>query len=148
MKSPLLGVCYKNRNDKKIKDKINKRLDLFFKHDNNGYTLEQQLDMICANLMLLMRKKNIDSLYITGSQMTEEINRSLSIIGTCLKKHDISFMIEKTSLCTVESLEMFAKAEGVLFIEQMNKSLNDDILKEVECCKKYDVDNLGFVIVE
>lgn len=148
LKSTLIGVLYKNRSNKKIKDKINKKLDLIFKRGNKGYTQEQQIEMICADLVFLIKKKGINSLYITGSQITEEVSQLFSIIDKHLKNYDVNFTIEKNFLCNVESLEKFAEADGGVFIEQMNKSLNEDILKEVDYCKKYSIDNLGFIIVE
>lgn len=148
LKSTLIGVLYKNRSSKKIKDKINKKLDLIFKRGNKGYTQEQQIEMICADLVFLIKKKGINSLYITGSQITEEVSQLFSIIDKHLKNYDVNFTIEKNFLCNVESLEKFAEADGGVFIEQMNKSLNEDILKEVDYCKKYSIDNLGFIIVE
>ena len=104
--------------------------------------------MICADLVFLIKKKGINSLYITGSQITEEVSQLFSIIDKHLKNYDVNFTIEKNFLCNVESLEKFAEADGGVFIEQMNKSLNEDILKEVDYCKKYSIDNLGFIIVE
>lgn len=148
LKSPLLGVLRESRGNKKIKDKIDNKLAVIFKQDNRGYTQEEQIKIICTNLGLLIKKKGINSIFITGSHMTEKMNKILSALELYLKDNNINFVTEKNFLNDAESLRKFSETESVLFIERMNESFNDDIFKETEYCNKYNIENLGFIIVE
>lgn len=79
--------------------------------------------------------------------MSGEINQFILKLSECLEKNNIEFSTGESIILNKDSLEKFSVADGVVFVEQINKSLLSEIDNEVSLCSKYDVQNLGFVLV-
>lgn len=57
-------------------------------------------------------------------------------------------IIGQSILYDVTSMEKFAQADSVIFIEQKEKSLNSEIYEETKYANKYGINILGFVVIE
>lgn len=146
--SPLLEVFAIDEQNKKIGRHLDKWIRNFFVQRNETFSKEERLQMLCTNIKVFMRKKNIEEIYLTGSISTTEISQFLQELKVYLDKSKITFVTGNSILYDANSLEMFTEKKGVVFIEQIGKSLNDEIHKELQYCNEYSVENIGIVVLE
>lgn len=146
--SPLLEVFAIDEQNKKIGKHLDKWIRNFFVQRNETFSKEERLQMLCTNIKVFMRKKNIEEIYLTGSISTTEISQFLQELKVYLDKSKITFVTGNSILYDANSLEMFTEKKGVVFIEQIGKSLNDEIHKELQYCNEYSVENIGIVVLE
>ena len=90
----------------------------------------------------------MEHLYITSSIALEEVNNLLQKLQQNLKNGGIDVEVGNSILYDAGSLEKFVSMDGVIFVEQMEKSLLEEIESEVWNCGKYNVKNLGFIVIE
>lgn len=146
LQAPLLGVV---RGDKK-KCTLGKKIDCFIENfflDEKTPT-DDKLKMMCANIKLISQKNNIKKIFITSSIDLRENNDIIVKLSKQLEEYGISFVIGKSILHCEESLKKCIDMDAIIFIETRNKSSLKEISNEIDCCKKYELDNLGFIIVE
>lgn len=93
-------------------------------------------------------KNNMRSVYLTGSVQTAEVTEFIKEIKKGFDEENITNAVGKPILYDADSLEKFSERDGVVFIEQLGKSLNDEICEELYYCEKYGVQNIGFVVLE
>lgn len=148
LKARLLGTVYDVKMTSRIKDKIDWKLDNVLRNRNCKCTIDEQIKLICTNLEVLTKKKNLQKICITCSMLTSEIKELLTKMQENLNESNVSFVVRESFLYKNEELKTLIDADGVVFIEQMEKSMNSEIYKEMEICKEYDIDVLGFVVVE
>lgn len=146
LKYPLLGVF--SNNSKEHYNKIDQLLRKMFYKSSNINSIEEQLQMMCTTVKVIMQKNNMERIYVTSTMKSKDINMVLQKFAQKLDKNEIKYSIGEPILYSAKSLEEFSKTDGVIFVEQINKSLMRDINREVEECKKYDIKNLGFVLIE
>ena len=79
---------------------------------------------------------------------SKEVNELIQKLKEAFPNGEVSFETGNSILYDAESLEKFVLTDGVIFIEQIGKSLLDEIYQENECCNKYGVKNLGFVVID
>ncbi len=146
--SPLLEVFAIDEQNKKVGKHLDKWIKNFFVQRNETFSKEERLQMLCTNIKVCMRQKNIEEIYLTGSISTTEISQFLQELKDYLDKSKITFVTGNSILYDANSLEMFTEKKGVVFIEQIGKSLNDEIYKELQYCNEYGVENIGVVVLE
>lgn len=120
------------------------------KHSKKGpqFTEEERISMICAGIKISAQKGELKEIYVTGSCNDEESERIKALILDGLKKCGIAAKVGNTIVYDPESLELVASSDGVVLVERVDYSLYNDIQKEVELCKRYDVEIIGAVGIE
>lgn len=146
--SPLLEVFVGDNQKRKFGSRLDKWIRNFFVQKNETFSKDDRLQMLCTNIKVFMRKKNIEEIYLTGSISTTEISQFLQELKEYLDKYNITFVTGNSILYDANSLEVFTEKKGVVFIEQIGKSLNDEIHKELQYCDEYGVENIGFIVLE
>ena len=103
--------------------------------------------MIATRIKIEAEKKEIqkvgliiDKTVDAGSKMAESI--------TALLGQDIKLQVINSIFDQPESLQEFAKMEGVVLIEQTDKSRYDDIRTTAALCANYQVQLIGSIIIE
>lgn len=146
--SPLLEVFVEDNQKRKFGSCLDKWIRNFFVQKNETFSKDDRLQMLCTNIKVFMRRKNIEEIYLTGSINTSEISQFLQELKGCLNKTKITFVTGNSILYDADSLEVFTEKKGVVFIEQIGKSLNDEIYKELQYCDEYEVENIGFIVLK
>ena len=146
----MFKICRSREKDKKkgLGNKIDCWIKTLFIDKNEKNFLEDKIKIICANLQLISQKSGIQKIYITSSVNMNKSNDVIETISNNLKHFNIEVMSGESILYNEDSLKKCTEMDGVVFVEMRNQSLLDEIRKEVECCKKYGLENMGFVIVE
>lgn len=147
LNSEALVVCTENKKIGKKNNIIDRRIEKAFKNDSALYIESGQLDMLYARIQIAIEKNHLRKIHLTSSLMSGEINQFILKLSEYLEKNNIEFSTGESIILNKDSLEKFSVADGVVFVEQINKSLLSEIDNEVSLCSKYDVQNLGFVLV-
>lgn len=127
------------------------RLDKWLRNKKSGTVdivqEEEQIRLIATRIKIEAEKKEIqkvgliiDKTVDAGSKMAESI--------TALLGQDIKLQVINSIFDQPESLQEFAKMEGVVLIEQTDKSRYDDIRTTAALCANYQVQLIGSIIIE
>ena len=111
---------------------------------------EGEIGMIAAGAGLGSKKAKAGKIYITGSLSDETIKNIRTKVSDAIKKNYSDLIIDNgdSALTDPVSLSSLADADAVIIIEKLRKSKYDDIAKEIEIAKNYEVKVLGAVMVE
>lgn len=148
LERPVLETFIVSNKKKKIGNRIDSFIDRLFIQRNDSFSREDKLQMLCTNVKVFMKKNNMRSVYLTGSVQTAEVTEFIKEIKKGFDEENITNAVGKPILYDADSLEKFSERDGVVFIEQLGKSLNDEICEELYYCEKYGVQNIGFVVLE
>lgn len=148
LKCTYLGLFSEKEKRKKMGQKIDSWIDSFFEESDKKVLSEENLKMLCTRIRVLLKKNKIEKMYVTSSLESNEIKNFLDKLKECLNKDNVTFEVGESILNDANSLEKFAESDGVIFIEQMERSLMEEIVQEINCCKKYGVNNLGIIAVK
>lgn len=146
LRCSLLGIFSGQNN--KSKNIIDKWINRLFGHDYCSYSEENAMELLCAEIRIIIQKNNIKRIYVTSTAESNDIEKFLNLFKTKLGKEKVDLSIGKSIVHDVNSLERFTESEAVIFLEQINCSLINDVRKEVGECSRYDVQDLGFILIE
>lgn len=145
---PVLGVFSGKNKKKKFGNVIDRWIIKIFNKENDTFSEDKRLEMLCAGIKVMAQKGKIQKIYVTSSVDSKEVNELIHKLKEALPNNEVFFEIGNSILYDAESLEKFVLTDGVIFIEQIGKSLIDEMYQETECCDKYGINNLGFVVVD
>lgn len=114
-------------------------------HKAGALTLEEEINLICANIKVACQKEN--SVYLSGSvidAMPKEIVEQ--IVEECSEK-GITVVAGKELSYHADALEKLAEVGQVVFMEQLRDSYYDEVYKEVKTCIEHKFPVLGMIIV-
>lgn len=142
---PVFGSVLSTKEVEK-RNKLDKWIDSLFtkgKKEDNAVLLER----ICLEIELQAQNKNVNKLLLTGSvnipeveKMKDELQQKLTARGLNVARTD------SIASDNPETLHQLQNAEGVIFVEQLMKSLRSDIISETELCRRYQIEMLGNVV--
>ena len=147
LNSSVLSSFIRMNSKKKTGDKVDIYINSLFNQENQSFSEDEKIQMLCTNICVLMKKKNLENVYVTSSIKTEYTVEIINKIISNLKHNNIRCETGNSFLYDIKSLEKFADSDSVIFVEEFGKSWNSELCKEVEYCKKYNVNNLGFVTI-
>jgi len=133
---------------RKIFGFIDKLVDKIFYGKGPKFTEEERMDMITAGIRITANKNSYDSVYVTGTSNDAETERVQDTILEKLKAAGITVAKGTSVLYDPESLEKMADSSAVVFVERVGKSLNEDIVKEKQLAKEYDIPVIGAVAID
>lgn len=148
LQAPLLGVIQKEDKGKTLGKKIDYVIETLFWDKKEKHSADDKLKMICTDIQLISQKNGINKIFITSSVDLEKNNNIIDKLSKELEKFNINFSVGKSILNDEDSLKKCVEMDGVIFVEIRNESLLNEISNEIESCKKYGLDNLGFIIID
>lgn len=119
-----------------------------FRQPYEAFTEEEQLQMITAGVQITAEKENMQSVFVTGTALTEECQKFIGKISESVNAKGVACAYGKSIIYDPESAEKMAAAGGVVLVEQMGVSRFDEIAREKEMCHKYHIPVIGCVVVE
>jgi len=123
---------------------------LIVKLENMGkkkLTFEQEVQMICANILLNCEKNEATEVFLAssaGEKIPEAVVKA--IVDKCAQRN-ISVITGSDIAYDAETLEKLVKVGRVVFDEKERVSLYDEMYREIVLCKEHDVDVIGMVVV-
>lgn len=142
----LMVYTEEKKNDKKV-NIIDRWISSIFKRNGDWYTESKQLNMLFARIQIAVEKSNLRKIHLVSSLKNENIRHFILDLSKRLEEEKIDFSTGESILSDIDSLEKFSGADGVVFVEQINKTLLSEMEQEVSLCNKYDVKNLGFILM-
>jgi len=119
-----------------------------FSGDKKQMTYEQWMQVVCMKIKLALDKNNIHTLLVTSTTDSEEIDRIKTDLQQCVKDFDYQVVFGNSVVYDADALAELLKADGVLFLEKVDQSIYDDVVREIELCRENDIFILGTVIIE
>lgn len=148
LKSEVLMVCSNDEKKNKKVNIIDKWIENLFNRKDTVHSRDKKLRILCANIQIAKDKNNLKRIHIASSLANKEVNGLILDISKYLDEKNLEFSVGESIVSNIESLENLALADGVVFIEQLNQTLVSEMNQELSLCKKYDVKNLGFVLID
>ena len=105
-----------------------------------------QVMMASANIALTCRKNGIDCVYMTGSEYENMDTSVLELLKAELAARNVQVKEGGNIFYDVESLERGTELGNMLFIEQVNVSIYDEIANEFNLAKEQGSHILGVVV--
>ncbi len=109
---------------------------------------DKQIASAVSAISLYAEKNSVKNIAITGSlydKIDEKVTNSL-VDG--LKSEGIKAEVVDDIAYDKAALKTCAKADGVVVIEQLRKSLIGEIERELNCAGEYDINVIGAVVLE
>jgi len=113
---------------------------LIVKLENMGkkkLTFEQEVQMICANILLNCEKNEATEVFLAssaGEKIPEAVVKA--IVDKCAQRN-ISVITGSDIAYDAETLEKLVKVGRVVFVEKERVSLYDEMYREIVLCKGY-----------
>lgn len=130
-------------------DRKRNKIDQWYVQSRYGksgrMTLEQEIDLICANLKISC--KDNQNVYLTGSDLQNVPSEVLDKIKSESEKREVSVIIGKEICYHADALEKLAEIGQVVFIETIRKSGYNDMYQEVIRCREHQIPILGTIVV-
>lgn len=139
----LLGaVCDKEAHDKK--NKVDALIEQFFYPQKEGFSQDAQIDMICTDIKLAMKKANMKNIFLTGACDDAQAEEWKVLLAGKLDHVDCG----KSVVYNPQSLETLVESDGVVLVERVDASAYVDIQKELEFCERYEIPVIGCIVIE
>lgn len=145
--SKLLGNVPVNDKKKKWFGFIDKLFEKLRHFNQRYFETEEALDMVAANIRIAMQRADAKRVMITGAVSGEEEKKVAEALADRLKKDGIEIVCESPVLYNAESLEKLVATGYVVLVEKAEKSLYQEVAREIEICKQQEVNLIGSVVV-
>ncbi len=107
---------------------------------------EQQMDVVCTNVAISCKRQKIDSIYITGSEY-ENLDKSLlKLLKENLQKQGIQVKAGENMCYNDISMKQGEEIGNILLVEQIEKSIYDEIFNEIQLMKDQNMKVLGIIV--
>ena len=130
-----------------ITDQQIKRPEIF-KKTYHYLSADEQIQLIISGIQVSEEKENMRNVFITTTSVTERSRQICRKICDAVNEKGISCTVGKSMVYDPQAIKQAACSNGVVLVEQIDKSRYDEIAKEKELCSKYHVPIIGCVVVE
>lgn len=130
-----------------ITDQKIKRPEIF-KKTYHHLSADEQIQLIVSGIQVSAEKENMGNVFITTTSVTERSKQICSEICDAVNEKGISCTVGRSMVYDPQAIKQAACSDGVVLVEQIDKSRYDEIAKEKELCSKYHVPIIGCVVVE
>lgn len=110
-------------------------------------TADQQIKVLSANIALSCKQRDIDCIYLTGSEYENVDKTILDKMKKELSLKNIKVKEGGSISYDAVSLQSGIEIGHILFVEQTGLSIYDEIYKEINLVKEQHSDILGFVVL-
>ena len=108
-------------------------------------TDKEQINVAVTDCGMTMAQRGYKSICFISSVATEFdkineiVNKLSQVVETCV--------LEKSILSSAKSLQSIQKYDCVVLVEKIDQSYYEDIIKELEYCKRFNIPVLGSILV-
>lgn len=118
------------------------------RHFNKRYfETEDALDMVAANIRIAMQKAESKKVMVTGAVCGEDEKKVAEALADRLKKDGIEIVCTSPVLYNAEALEKLVETGCAVLVEKAEKSLYQEVAREIEICAQQEVKLIGTVVV-
>ena len=120
----------------------------WFQRPYDAYTNQQQIELIAANVGVLMEQQEKRSVFLTGDSSTDRCLTMTNTIAECLRKKGLDCKIGTSIAYDVTSVAVVPNVDAVILVEQIDVSRYEMIGREQELCERCGVPVLGGIVLE
>ena len=120
----------------------------WFQSPYDAYTNEEQLDLIAANVKVLMERQEKHKVFLTGDSGSERCRNMTQQLASRLNAQGLQCGAGQSVAYDLGSISRINEAEAVVLVEQIDVSRYELIGKEKELCANCWIPVLGSVVVE
>ncbi len=143
----LLGEIIIQQEKKKFLSIIDDKLLAIKNRRIKKLSVEQQIKIVAANTALLCRQRGIEKIYMTGSEYESMDDKILSAIKQELEIQNVQIIDGINIVYEVDSLKRGVEIGNMLFIEQVGKSIYNEISNELNLAKEQMSYVLGVIVL-
>ena len=147
-KIPLIGTFKMTEDRKRVFSFVDRFIESVFEKGETINSNEEYIGMVCTNIKLTAKKKGMRKIFITGTCDSDESENLKLMVCNKIKSEFEEISYGKSILNDPESLEKMASSDGIVIIEQIDKSLYVNIQKEVEVCEMNQVPIIGSIVLK
>lgn len=116
-------------------------------HHAGELSLEEEIDLICANIRVACQTTNKNTVYLTGSTVSSVPNIVWDKLKEKCEEKEINLVLGREICYHAEALEELATVGQVIFVEKIRSSYYEEIYKEIMVCKAHNIPVVGMIIV-
>ncbi len=143
---PLLGFL-DGPSIKLLSGPVCRGINRAFTHGEAKFTAEERMQMMVAGIRLAAEKAKMKNLYLTGAANGEAEAKVREELAARLTAAGFTVGTGKSVVYDPESLETMTGADGVILVEHVDASTYEDMAKEAELCRRYEVPVIGGIVI-
>ncbi len=140
-----IGVSMEKRGFLSVIDKMLLRLK---NRRKKKLSIEQQIKIISDNIALYCKQRGIECIYMTGSEYENADTNVLNRLKKELSRQNIKVKEGKNISYDVVSLQSCIEVGEILFVEQIGKSIYDEIYNEINLVREQKGNILGVIVLD
>lgn len=135
-----------------LQEELRNQNDIKNIYDN--YTLgivnntDEKIDIVVDQIVALATKKGADRIALVSTVISQDTQKICNIIRSKIEKYNL----EMCTACGIDNIPNLLKDVGdkdlVIMIEKKNDSTYKNIEREIEMCKKCNVEILGNIVID
>lgn len=110
-------------------------------------SVEQQLSVACTNISISCRKDNVNEIYITGSEYENVDADFIKMLKDKLEEQNIEVKYGENMYYDAVSMKQGIEIGNILFVEQIGKSVYDEIFHEIQLVTEQNTNILGIIVL-
>lgn len=142
----LLGEINYQEKQKRLFSIIDKKLLEIKNRKKKKLTVEQQIKLIIANIVLFCKQEGIECIYMTGSEYEKADIKILEMLKKGILAQNIQVKEGGNIFYDADSLKRGTEIGNILFVEQKNVSIYDEISNELNLAKEQKNNILGVIV--
>lgn len=124
------------------------KMFIALRHYNKRYfEQDKAYEMTAANIRISLKNSENKTLLVSGAICGDEEKAVVEELAKRLKQDGITIVFTNPVLYNAEALEKLVEIGQVVFVEKAEKSLYQEVLREVEICKQQKINLLGCVVI-
>lgn len=143
----LLGEITLTRKRKRFLSIVDEKLLALKNRRKKKVTLEQQIDAACANLVVSCKQQNITNVYVTGSEFENIEDSLLELLKQKMTEQGIQVEMGGNMFYDAISMKQGGEIGNILFVEQIGKSLYEEIFNELHLVNEKKMKVLGMIVL-
>lgn len=143
----LLGEVHVQSGRKRFLAVIDDKLMSIRNRRKKKLSARQQIKVVSANVALSCKQQGITDIYITGSEFEYADTETMNMLKRELSEQNIQIKEGANMFYDAASLKQAAEVGNILFVEQQNRSIYDEISNEIHLAKEQNCNVLGVVVL-
>ena len=112
-------------------------------------TREQEFQLIYRRILICLKKKDIEKIYLIGTRMENICNNDFVVRLTQeLRSKDIELIAGDNIEYNSHAYEDMLEIKNVILWETTKQSMYQEISNEIEICAEQNIDIIGAIVVE
>lgn len=143
----ILGEIEAQNRKKQIFHVVDSLLLKWKNHNKKQISQEQKIRIAGSNIEIACKKAGINQLYVTGSEIDNQKDKSAEKIWRHLSESGIQVHRGENVVYDAGALKEMAEIGSVIFLEQVGVSLYAEVEKEMKAAKDNGIQIIGSVII-